>query len=134
MLAKHIPALTQFLMPNKIIPYRKDLRSKARVLRKHSTLAEVLLWNELRQNQLGYQFHRQVPMLDFIVDFYCHELMLAIEVDGNTHEYKVNYDVWREKKIAAYGVKFLRYRDEDVKGNIKWVVNHILEWIEESKE
>ncbi|MCB0506202.1 MAG: DUF559 domain-containing protein, partial [Cyclobacteriaceae bacterium] len=67
-------------MKNRIIPYRKDLKEKARDLRKHSTLAEVLLWQEIKGKRIkGYQFHRQVPMLDYIVDFYCHELALAIE-------------------------------------------------------
>ena len=67
---------------NKIIPYRLDLKDKARKLRKKSTHCEKLLWAEIRNKTLmGYQFHRQVPILDYIVDFYCHELMLVIEED-----------------------------------------------------
>ncbi|HEY3429778.1 MAG TPA: DUF559 domain-containing protein, partial [Cyclobacteriaceae bacterium] len=66
-------------MKNKIIPYRKDLRLKARELRNNSTLSEILLWDEIKNRQiLKFQFHRQVPLLNYIVDFYCHELMLAI--------------------------------------------------------
>lgn len=90
MLVKDNQTLKHFPMARKIIPYRKDWRAKARELRQNSTLAEILLWNELCQNQVGYQFHRQVPMLDFIVAFYCHELTLAMGVDGNAHEYKVD--------------------------------------------
>ena len=120
-------------MRNKIIPYRHDLRAKARELRKHGTMGEALLWNEIKNKQLDFQFHRQVPMLDYIVDFYCHELGLAIEVDGRPHEYKVGYDRLREKKLEAWGVKFLRYQDEDVRKNIKWVVNDIYSWMEENK-
>jgi len=71
---------------NTIIPYRKELKSLARKLRKNSTLSEVLLWIEIKNKQLeGFQFHRQVPMLDYIVDFYCHELKLVIEIDGDSH-------------------------------------------------
>ena len=117
---------------NKIIPYRKDLKEKARELRNHSTLAEILLWQQIKNRQLlGYQFHCQVPMLNYIVDFYCHELLLAIEVDGNTHEYKVGYDKFRQREIEAYGVSFLRFNDKEVKQNIKWVLNEIYYWITE---
>jgi very-short-patch-repair endonuclease len=117
---------------NKIIPYRKDLKEKARKLRKHSTLSEILLWQKLQNRQLlGYQFHRQVPMLNYIVDFYCHELLLAIEVDGNTHEYKIGYDKIRQREIETYSVSFLRFDDKEVKQNIKWVLNEIYHWITE---
>ena len=112
-------------MRNKIIPYRPDLRSKARELRKHGTMAEALLWNEIKNKQLDAQFHRQVPMLDYIVDFFCHELALAIEIDGITHEYKVGYDKIREESLNGFGIRLLRYQDEEVRKNIKWVVNDI---------
>ena len=112
-------------MGNKIIPYRPDLRAKARELRKHGTMAEALLWNEIKNKQLDFQFHRQVPMLDYIVDFFCHELALAIEIDGITHEYKVGYDQVREERLNGFGIKLLRYQDEEVRKNIKWVVNDI---------
>lgn len=75
-------------MSNKIIPYKPELKFFARQLRKNSTLSEVLLWNKIRKRALGVQFHRQVPMLDYIVDFYCHEIGLAIEVDGKIHEHQ----------------------------------------------
>ncbi|MEQ9404496.1 MAG: DUF559 domain-containing protein [Cyclobacteriaceae bacterium] len=112
-------------MKNPIIPYRKDLKEKARALRKDSTLSEVLLWQEIRKKQLGVQFHRQVPLLDFIVDFYCHELKLAIEVNGDTHECKVSYDSLRLKRLQQAGIRVLIFDDLDVKQNIKWVVNEI---------
>lgn len=120
-------------MPNKIIPYRPDLREKAKQLRKNSTLAEVLLWEEIKGRKLGTQFHRQVPMLNYIVDFYCHELQLAIEVDGDSHDEKVEYDQQREQDLKAYGVKFLRFEDIDVKRNIRFVVEEIFHWIEANK-
>ncbi|RNI31955.1 endonuclease domain-containing protein [Rufibacter immobilis] len=120
-------------MPNRIIPYRQDLREKARYLRQNSTLAEVLLWEEIKDRKLGFQFHRQVPMLHYIVDFYSHELQLAIEVDGDSHDDKVAYDQQREQELKAYGVKFLRFEDIDVKRNIRYVVEEIYHWIEEHK-
>ncbi|MDZ7806161.1 MAG: DUF559 domain-containing protein [Gracilimonas sp.] len=66
---------------NKIIPYKKEIRSVARTLRKNMTLSEILLWKQIKGRAFGVQFHRQVPMDRFVVDFYCHEIMLAIEVD-----------------------------------------------------
>lgn len=118
---------------NSIIPYRPDLKLKARELRKNSTLSEVLLWQEIKDKKLvGYQFHRQVPMLDYIVDFYCHELKLAIEVDGDSHEYKVSYDIMRQKKLEAYDVHFLRFDDMDVKKKIMYVLSEITLYIQDS--
>lgn len=121
-------------MRNKIIPYRKDLKEKARHLRKHSTLAEVLLWCEIKNRQVrGYQFHRQVPLLNYTVDFYCHELMLAIEVDGESHSHaeSIRYDKVRQKHSEKYGVQFLRFDDLDVKKNIAYVLDTIEAWIME---
>ncbi|MCJ8165545.1 DUF559 domain-containing protein [Pontibacter sp. E15-1] len=116
-----------------IIPYRQDLKLKARELRNNSTLSEVLLWLEIKDRKLfGYQFHRQVPMLNYIVDFYCHELKLAIEVDGNSHEYKVGYDSVRQNEIEAYGVTFLRFDDLDIKKNIRYVLDEITHFIQEN--
>ena len=121
---------------NKLIPYRADLRLKSRELRKYGTRSEVLLWQEIKNRQLlGYQFHRQVPMLDYIVDFYCHELWLAIEIDGYSHslaEVTTNEEI-RQSRLEGYGISFLRYDDEDVLQNRFWVLNDILEWIEENR-
>ena len=119
---------------NRIIPYRKDLKVKARALRKNSTLAEVLLWCEIKNKQiLGYQFHRQVPMLDYIVDFYCHELSLVIEVDGDSHYHDdaPARDRVRQARIENYGITFLRFDDLDLKKNMAWVLNTIIDWIKE---
>ncbi|QHL89316.1 DUF559 domain-containing protein [Nibribacter ruber] len=121
-------------MPNKIIPYRPDLKEKARHLRKNSTLSEVLLWNEIKDKKLGFQFHRQMPMLNYIVDFYSHELQLAIEVDGDSHDEKEKYDSVREQELKEYRVRFLRFQDIDVKRNIKYVLDAIYYWIEENQQ
>ena len=105
-------------MKNKIIPYNPKLIEYARLLRKNSTLSEVLLWQQIKNKALGVQFHRQVPMLDYIVDFYCHELMLAIEIDGDSHLYKYNYDNKRQGDLEKEGVVFLRFTDIDGKRNM----------------
>jgi very-short-patch-repair endonuclease len=69
------------------------LKVLARELRRNMTLSEVLLWKELKNKSvLGYDFDRQRPIGNFIVDFYCKELALAIEIDGDTHIYRYDYD------------------------------------------
>ena len=105
-------------MKNKIIPYNPKLKEYARLLRKNSTLSEVLLWQQIKNKGLGVQFHRQVPMLEYIVDFYCHELMLAIEIDGDSHLYKYEYDIKRQGELEKEGVVFLRFTDLEIKRNM----------------
>ena len=105
-------------MKNKIIPYDPKLKEFAKQLRKNSTLSEVLLWQNIKNKALGVQFHRQVPLLDYIVDFYCHELMLAIEIDGDSHLYKYEYDAKRQGELEKAGVVFIRFSDLDVKQNM----------------
>src|SRR5439155_11488239 len=71
-----------------IIHYRTDLTELARELRRNMTLAEVLLWKQLKGKQLcGYDFDRQKPLGRRIVDFYSKELALAVDVDGSVHDF-----------------------------------------------
>ncbi len=117
---------------NPIIPYNRHLKAKARTLRKNPTFAEKILWQGLRRKQLGVEFHRQVPIDQFIVDFYCHELKLAIEVDGISHadpEVKV-YDKNRQNILENLGVCFLRFEDDQIFGNVEMVIGEIRQWIE----
>ena len=100
---------------NKIIPYDPWLKDLARTLRKNSTLSEVILWNHIKNKALGVEFHRQVPMLSHIVDFYCHEIKLAIEIDGSSHDHKFDYDKKRQKELERYKVKFIRFSNYEVK-------------------
>ena len=118
----------------KIIPYNPDLKSLAKELRKNMTLSEVLLWNELRKKQmLGYDFDRQRPIDNFIVDFYCKELSLAIEIDGDTHIYRYEYDEERQKTLEKLGIQFLRFEDREVKKDMNNVLSVIENWILKNK-
>ncbi len=116
---------------NTIIPYNPKLKQLARGLRNNSTLSEVLLWRQLKGKRLGYEFHRQVPIDEFIVDFYCHELMLAVEVDGDSHNDKYDYDMNRQTKLQNLGVKFIRFFDVDVKKNLTGVLSALKNKIDE---
>ena len=119
-------------MVRKIIPYNFRLKVLARQLRNNSTLSEVLLWNYLNGKQMkGYDFHRQKPLLNFIVDFFCHELMLVIEIDGDSHDYKYDEDIKRQKAIEGVGICFLRFDDKEVKKDMNNVLRTIEGYIEE---
>lgn len=97
-------------------------------LRQQSTEAEKLLWTELRNKKInGLKFRRQHPIDKFIVDFYCHEKKLAIELDGGVHDKKVNkeYDEARTAMLAGLNVIVLRFKNEDVINNMKDVLEKI---------
>ncbi len=118
----------------KIIPYNPDLKELASQLRKNMTLSEVLLWNELKQKRiLGYDFDRQRPIDKFIVDFYCKELNLAIEIDGDTHIFRYDYDEERQSVLEKLGVHFLRFEDIEVKKNMSNVLRVIEDWIKRNE-
>ncbi|MBN1408829.1 MAG: endonuclease domain-containing protein [Calditrichaceae bacterium] len=119
---------------NKIIPYNPSLKYRARELRKNSTLSEVLLWKQIKGKALGYEFHRQVPIDQFIVDFYCHELLLAIEIDGSSHNDKFEYDKERQFKLENLGVEFIRFNDSDVKQNMAAVLTMLADKINEIRK
>lgn len=115
------------------IYYNPKLTALARELRNNSTLSEILLWDELKTGRmLGFDFHRQKPIDNFIVDFFCYDLMLAIEIDGSSHDHKISYDKSRQKKLEALGIRFLRFDDLDVKQKIETVLGEIKRWIEEN--
>lgn len=100
-----------------------------RKLRNSMTPAETILWTQIRRKQLsGYQFKRQYSIDRYIVDFYCPQLKLVIEVDGDSHcsESARRYDAAREKEIAAHGIKILRFTNNDVYSNLKGVVEAIM--------
>ena len=96
------------------INYNPKLIPLARKLRKSGTYAEVLLWTYLKGKQMNnYRFTRQKPIGEYIVDFYCGALGLAIEVDGITHDNKIQEDEKRQKEIEKQGIVFLRFTDDE---------------------
>jgi len=108
---------TKKMKKRKIIPYNPKLKELARELRNNSTKAEIILWTKLRRKQMyGYDFHRQKPIDEYIVDFFCRDLMLAIEVDGYSHEFLevYNKDVIKEKRLNQLGITVLRFSDKQV--------------------
>lgn len=129
------PLLTT--MKRKAIPYNPKLKVLARNLRNNSTKSEIALWLCLRDKQMmGYDFHRQKPIDNYIVDFFCYELMLAIELDGVTHggEQVFAKDILKEERIKELGIALFRFNDYEVLNDIKNVLRAIEGFAECARE
>ncbi len=99
----------------------KELVGKARDLRNSMTSSERLLWDRIRMRKIdGYKFRRQQPVLNYIADFYCHELKLIIEVDGECHTSpgKAEYDRKRERILNLNGYKIFHLSNKDIETNL----------------
>ena len=83
---------------------------------------------------LGYQFMRQKPVGKYIVDFYCSKLQLVIEIDGESHNGRLDYDMGRQQFLESMGLTILRFNDADVKGDMDNVVMAIEGWIAQGKK
>ncbi|MCB0731458.1 MAG: DUF559 domain-containing protein [Ignavibacteriae bacterium] len=117
----------------KIIPYNPKLKQLARDLRNNSTKSEIILWTYLKGKQIkGYDFHRQKPIGNYIIDFFCNELMLAIEIDGESHYGNEEKDKIRQLEIEKFGIHFLRFDDSEIFYNLENVIKTIEDWIEEN--
>ena len=124
-------------MKRKIIPYNPKLKTLARELRNKSTKSEIKLWKHIKGKQImGFDFHRQKPLLDYIADFYCAELNLVIELDGYSHQLEevVAKDKQKEMAFGKYGIKVLRFNDNEVFKNINGVLKTIENFIIDCEE
>jgi len=110
----------------------RELVKKARKLRNNMTLEEIILWSRLRSKKVdGYKFRRQQPIYDYIVDFYCHELKLIIEVDGEVHSLKEtrDFDLKRDKTLIHNGYHLIRFSNREIIADVNATVNRISEYI-----
>ena len=119
--------------PKNFYHYNNKLKNVAAQLRKNMTKAEASLWKYVLKaaNMKGYTFKRQRPILEYIIDFVCLELMLIIEVDGITHTYESVHknDIERQKMLESVGFKVLRFEDNEVLKHINRVKEEIIETI-----
>jgi len=104
----------------------KSKRESRRDLRKKQTKEEILLWSRIRNNQIGYKWRRQVSIGRYVADFYCREKFLAVELDGFQHLENKVYDKERENFFKLFGIKTLRFWNNEVSENLEEVVNKIL--------
>jgi len=117
-----------------MLPYNGNLKQLSRQLRENMTDAERHLWAKIRMKQLkGYQFYRQKPIGDYIVDFFCPRAKLVIEIDGSQHlsDEKAEYDRIRDEYMSSLGLRVLRFTNTDVLKRIEGVVESIIENMED---
>ncbi|MFA6185451.1 MAG: endonuclease domain-containing protein [Candidatus Shapirobacteria bacterium] len=115
--------------------YLKELRLLARQNRKNPTKSELLIWNIILKNkQTGYLFLRQKPIGRFILDFYCSKLLLAIEIDGDSHDKKQFLDKSRDLYLEQRKIKTIRFKNEEALNNIKEVKQDLSEIISNRKQ
>jgi very-short-patch-repair endonuclease len=113
-----------------MLHYDPKLKQRSRELRNNITLAEVLLWNQLKRSEmLGYPFLKQRPIHKYIVDFYCPRLKLVIEIDGESHRNKFESDQTRQRRLEDLGLSVMRFHDRDVKRDMANVLRCIQNWI-----
>ena len=117
----------------KIIWYNPKLIPFARELRNHSTKSEIIFWLKIKGKEFyGYDFHRQKPIDNYIIDFYCDELFLGIEIDGYSHQFLevFNKDTKKEKRLNELGITVLRFSDEQVLKDMENVIRALEEYID----
>lgn len=107
-----------------------EINGNVKALRKNMTKAEEILWERLNKKQiLGLRFRRQHPINIFIVDFYCHNARLVIELDGEIHDLPENkiYDSRREEELRELGLEIIRFKNEEIYDNLESVLDKITE-------
>ena len=114
---------------------KKCEQEKRRVLRKEMTYCEKIVWLHLRRKQLGYRFLRQYSVDHYVVDFYCPEMKLAVEIDGSVHDTpdQKEYDAYRQEYLEKFGITFVRVTNDELMGNANMAFKKIEEVLEKIK-
>jgi very-short-patch-repair endonuclease len=108
------------------LPYNNDLKSRAKELRKAGMLHEALMWNQLKRKKLnGLDFDRQKIIGNYIVDFYCAERAVVLEIDGSSHEGREEYDERRDAFLRSLGLTVVRIPVSSVLRNMEGVVEFL---------
>ena len=115
----------EFTMKNSRILCKPEKRDFAKKMRANQTFAERILWEELRCKKLGVGFRRQVIITGWIVDFFCSEIKLVIEVDGDSHKENSEADSYRDYRMGGLNMTIIRVKNEDVINNLDVVLNKI---------
>lgn len=118
------------LYPYWEIPKNKLLIDRAKDLRQAGNLSEVIFWQTFKdKNKLGFDIDRQVIIGNYIVDFFIPELGLVFEIDGSSHDGKIEYDAERDVFMQDFNLQIIRILDVDVKKNMKNVYQLVLETV-----
>ena len=120
-----------------IVFNNKAYTARRKALRRSLSKAEAVIWLHLSRKQMnGFKFRRQYSVNQYVIDFYCPELKLAIEIDGDSHYGYLSekYDNERQKYIESFGIHFMRFTNDDVCNNIDSVLQMIYEWTTRNNE
>ena len=117
-----------------ILPYTKDARELSRQLRKEMTKPEKKFWQATKSSNLGVVVRRQMPILDYVVDFYIKEIGLAIEIDGKIHQNNVLEDGKRQARIEKLGVTFIRFNNDQILNDLPSVLKELQILIDEMRD
>lgn len=111
------------------LPYNPRLKDFSRQLRQGGIMAEALLWKQLKARQIGFQFNRQKPILNYIADFYCKEVGVVVEIDGSSHDTPEAQlkDKERDRQMRVIGLEIIRVSDRDVLRDAVRVAEFIME-------
>ncbi|GAB5534153.1 MAG: hypothetical protein Rubg2KO_04020 [Rubricoccaceae bacterium] len=112
-----------------MIPYRPDLKQVARRLRRDATVPERLLWSRLRRRALGVRFLRQRPIGPYVVDFYCPDRHLVVEVDGRSHDGRGAEDADRQRFLESNDLVVYRVTNDEVVSDLEETVRQLEAWI-----
>jgi len=114
---------SELISPFQRTHYNKKLLNRSKTMSRAMTKAESRIWFDLlsKKQLLGLKFIKQKIVFSYILDFYCSELALAIEIDGDSHDEKLDYDQARDDFIKAYGIKVIRLTNQDVLENLDGV-------------
>ena len=111
---------------NRDLPQNANLKRRAKELRKAGNLSETLLWLQIKKWKInGLDFDRQVVIENYIVDFYCAEKRLVIEIDGESHDFKGDDDKKRDELLKGLGLTVIHIPNMDVKRNMDGVIQYI---------
>ncbi len=133
------PSRGEFWNPKSLYPYweipkNKLLIGRAKALRKAGNLSEVLFWQTFKdKSKLGFDIDRQVIIGNYIVDFFIPELGLVFEIDGASHDTKIEYDAERDAFMQDLNLQVVRILDVEVKKNLGGVYQSVLENISKRK-
>lgn len=116
------------------LKYLEELRTLSRNNRKNPTESEKIFWKLLSYKKLNLKFLRQKPMGKFILDFYCSKLLLAIEIDGDSHDNKKYLDKERDLYLERRGIKIIRFKNQEILSDLDLVKSKLLIMIENRKK
>jgi len=122
---------------NKTMYYgaNQAIMEMAKALRKQMTLTESILWNRLNNKKiLKVRFRRQHPINNFMADFYYHGVRLVVEIDGEIHNSRVEHDEGRTAEMERFGIKVIRFRNDEVENNIEYIIQKIEEIVKSRLE